>query len=276
MSETPVAKHGRKGGPPPLPDGLTSEIFDSHCHLDAMGVPVEQTLAEAASVGVTRMVTVGDTVEASGWCVRTANEFTQVWATVAVHPTEVTGLTNADYDVMEALALDPRVVAIGETGLDYHWDRSTPKDQQEHFRRHIDMAKKVGKPVMIHDRSAHADVLSILRQEGPPTSGVIFHAFSGDEAMARECVDAGYVLSFSGVVTFSNAPDLRAAAAVTPLSQMLVETDSPFLTPHPHRGRPNSPYLLPLTVRGLAAAAGVEPEAVCEAIQQTGKRLFRW
>ncbi len=167
-----------------------------------------------------------------------------MYAAVAVHPTEVAGLTDADYDELERLAADDRVVAIGETGLDYYWDRTAPADQQAHFRRHIDLAKRVGKALMIHDRDAHADVLRILREEGPPDR-VVFHAFSGDVAMARECVAAGYVLSFPGVITFKNAPELRAAAAVVPLDHLLVETDAPFLTPHPFRGRPNTPRCCP-------------------------------
>jgi TatD DNase family protein len=167
------------------------------------------------------------------------------------------------------------VVAVGETGLDYYWDRTGPAEQQEHFRRHIALAKAVGKPLMIHDRDAHADVLRILREDGPPDT-VVLHAFSGDVAMARECVAAGYLLSFPGVITFRNAPGLREAAAAVPADQVLVETDAPFLAPHPHRGRPNSPALLPLTVRGLAAAAGHEVDKLCAAISATGRRVFGW
>jgi TatD DNase family protein len=142
-----------------------------------------------------------------------------------------------------------------------------------HFRRHIDLAKRAGKPLMIHDRDAHADVLRILREEGAPDQ-VVFHAFSGDAAMAQECVRAGYVLSFPGVITFKNAPALRDAAAATPLEHLLVETDAPFLTPHPLRGRPNAPRLLPFTVRGLAAAAGHDLDALCAAVTATGERVF--
>ena len=165
------------------------------------------------------------------------------------------------------------MVAVGETGLDYYWDRTEPLLQQEHFRRHIALAKRVGLPLMIHDRDAHDDVLRILREEGAPDR-VVFHAFSGDAAMARECAAAGYVLSFPGVVTFRNAPALREAAAAVPVDQVLVETDAPFLTPHPWRGRPNAPRLLPLTVRGLAAAMQVDADALCAAVQDTGRRVF--
>lgn len=257
-------------------------MFDAHTHLDAMaqraGVAADDefvagVLGAARAVGVVRAVTVGDTVASSRWCVASAHAHPDVYATVAVHPTEVTGLTDDDYAELERLARDPRVVAVGESGLDYYWDRTAPDDQQHHFRRHIDLAKQVGKPLMIHDRDAHADVLRILREEGPPDR-VVLHAFSGDADMARECVAAGYILSFPGVITFKNAPGLREAAAVVPIDQLLVETDAPFLTPHPYRGRPNSPALLPLTVHGLATASGYDLDALCAAIADTGQRVL--
>ena len=257
-------------------------VFDAHTHLDAMAHRagaaadaeyVATVMGEASAVGVVAAITVGDTVVASRWCVAAANAHADVYAAVAVHPTEIAGMTDADYAELERLAADPRVVAIGETGLDYYWDRTERGEQQAHFRRHIELAKQVGKPLMIHDRDAHADVLRILREERPPEH-VVFHAFSGDAAMARECVAAGYVLSFPGVITFRNAPALREAAAVVPAEQVLVETDAPFLTPHPYRGRPNSPALLPLTVRGLAAAAGHDLDRLCAAVSATGERVF--
>ncbi|MGH8862039.1 MAG: TatD family hydrolase, partial [Jatrophihabitantaceae bacterium] len=261
---------------------LSVAVFDAHTHLDAMAIRagrepdaafVSGVMDEARAVGVVAAVTVGDTIASSRWCVAAARAHPDVYAAVAVHPTEVAGLTDDGYATLEALARDPRVVAVGETGLDYHWDRTEPADQQEHFRRHIALAKAVGKALMIHDRDAHADVLRILREEGAPDR-VVLHAFSGDEAMARECVAAGYVLSFPGVVTFTNAPALRAAAAVVPIDRVLVETDAPFLTPHPFRGRPNAPRLLPLTVRGLAAAAGHDLDELCAAVTETGGRVY--
>jgi TatD DNase family protein len=261
---------------------LSSPVFDAHAHLDAMaqraGVEADaafvgEVMAQARAVGVVAAVTVGDTVASSQWCVAAANAHPDVYAAVAVHPTEIAGLDDAGYAELERLAGDQRVVAVGETGLDYYWDRTEPADQQEHFRRHIELAKRVGKTLMIHDRDAHADVLRILREEGAPEH-VVFHAFSGDAAMARECAAAGYVLSFPGVVTFKNAPSLREAAAVTPIEQLLVETDAPFLTPHPLRGRPNAPRLLPLTVRGLAAATGVGVDELSAAIRVTAERVF--
>ena len=257
-------------------------FFDAHTHLDAMaqrgGVEadasfVDGVMAEARAAGVVRVITVGDTVASSQWCVAAAGEHPDVYAAVAVHPTEIDDLDEAGSAELERLARDPRVVAVGETGLGYYWDRTEPAAQQHHFRRHIALAKAVGKPLMIHDRDAHADVLRILREEGAPQE-VVFHAFSGDAEMARECVAAGYVLSFPGVVTFKNAPALRAAAAATPLEHILIETDAPFLTPHPHRGTPNAPRLLPLTAAAVAQVLGVGLEEFAQALIANGARVF--
>ena len=264
------------------PEPLPVPVFDAHTHLDAMaqraGVSpsdafVTTVMDEARAVGVAAVITVGDTIASSRWCVAAAERHSGVYAAVAVHPTEVAGMSDADYAELEQLAAHPKVVAVGETGLDYYWDRTTPLEQQEHFRRHIDLAKRAGKPLMIHDREAHADVLRILREEHAPDR-VVFHAFSGDVEMARECARAGWVLSFPGVITFKNAPGLREAAAAVPIDQVLVETDAPFLTPHPLRGTPNAPRLLPFTVRGLAAAMGRDVDDLGEAIAATGRRIF--
>jgi TatD DNase family protein len=276
-----------RSSPPPSPAPLDGTVFDAHCHLDAMaqragvvprgtGAPadfVAETMVAAAQVGVSAVVTVG--CEVGEWqSAVAATAHPDVVAALAVHPTEVADLTEDDYVELERLVRLDSVVAVGETGLDYYWDRTTPEEQQRHFRRHIDLAKQVGKPLMIHDRDAHADVLRILTEEGAPPAGVVFHAFSGDAAMARECVDAGYVLSFPGVLTFGNAPALREAASVTPLEQVLVETDAPFLTAHPYRGRPNAPYLIPHVLRLLADIKGVPESVACATISATGRRLF--
>jgi TatD DNase family protein len=263
----------RVGPPPPLPEPLPAAVFDSHCHLDAMGVDIGQSLADAAAVGVGRVVTVGDTLESSRWAAGIAAAWPAVVAAVAVHPNETADLDESTWDGLAELAALPRVRAIGETGLDYYWDRVPAGVQQEAFRRHIALAKAAGKALVIHDRDAHDDVLRVLREEGAP-EWTVFHCFSGDAAMAAECVRAGYVLSFAGTVTFKNAPELREAAALVPLDQLLVETDAPFLTPVPYRGRPNAPYLVPLTVRALAAVKGVHVERLCEEVTRTGQRLF--
>jgi TatD DNase family protein len=273
---------GKKAQPPPSPEPLPGPIFDAHCHLDAMAIRaglapdaefVAATMAAARAVGVIGAITVADTLASARWCVQAAREHPDVLAAVAVHPTEVGELSDEGYAELRELCADPRVVAVGETGLDYYWDTTTPQLQQEHFRRHIQLAKDVGKPLMIHDRDAHADVLRILAEEGAPDR-VIFHAFSGDVSMARACVDARYVLSFPGVVTFTNAPGLRAAAAVVPPELILVETDAPFLTPHPYRGRPNAPYLLPWTLLEIARSTGRSLSEACAQVMTTGRRIF--
>jgi TatD DNase family protein len=230
-------------------------------------------MAQARAVNVTRVVTVADTMTSARWCVQAASEHPDVYAAVGVHPTEIAGLTEADYSALEHLARHPRVVAVGETGLDYYWDRTEPAEQQAHFRRHIDLAKRVGKPLMIHDRDAHEDVVRILAEEGAPDR-VVFHAFSGDAQMARACVAAGYVLSFAGVVTFTNAPAVREAAASINADQILVETDAPFLAPHPFRGRPNSPYLLAQTLLTMAAIQRMEVTELCVSMALTGNTFF--
>ncbi len=280
-----MSKRERDTSPPPPPAPLPGEVFDAHCHLDAMAQRmgraadepfVAEVMAQARAVGVTRVITVGDTVASSRWCVRAANAHPDVYAAVAVHPNEVNGLRDDDYAELAELARDPRVVAVGETGLDYYWDTVRPEVQHEHFARHIALAMAVDKPVMIHDRDAHADVLRIVAEQGAPSAGVVFHAFSGDAGMARICRDAGFVLSFAGVVTFTNAPGLRQALQETAGDGILVETDSPFLTPHPYRGRPNSPYLVPLIVRSVADVTQLSPESVIAGLQATGRRLFAW
>ena len=253
-------------------------VVDAHTHLDASGATdaegVRAMLDRAESAGIDRVVTVADDIAAAQWAVQAATWDERVFAAVAVHPTRTGTFGDAERAVITELAAHPRVVAVGETGLDYYWDYSTPADQQVAFRWHIDLAKQVGKPLMIHDRDAHDDVLSILDDEGPPDT-VIFHSYSGDLAMTKRCVDAGYVLSFSGTVTFRNAPALRESAEVVPAGQLLVETDAPFLTPHPFRGRPNEPYCAAYTVRALAQLRSVSEFDLCATLRDNAERVFR-
>jgi TatD DNase family protein len=252
-------------------------VIDAHTHLDACGAKdpdgVRAMLDRAAAAGIDRVVTVADDMPAARWVVQASTWDERVFAAVALHPTRTGRFTDGDRATLKALAVHPRVVAIGETGLDYYWDYSTPDDQRAAFRWHIELAKQVGKPLMIHDRDAHEDVLSILEDEGPPET-VIFHSYSGDVAMTERCVAAGYVLSFSGTVTFRNAPALRESAALVPSSQLLVETDAPFLTPHPFRGRPNEPYCAAYTVRALAALRGVSDIEFGNTLRSTAERVF--
>lgn len=253
------------------------ETVDAHTHLDACGADTPELLAaamdRAQAVGVARAVTVADDLPSARWVVQAAAWDARVFAAVALHPTRTAAVTGAEFAEIERLAADPRVVAVGETGLDYHWDHSPRHAQQHAFRWHIDLAKRLGKTLMIHDREAHADVLAILREVGPPNT-VVLHCFSGDAEVARECIDAGYVLSFAGPVTFRNAGSLREAAVLVPEDQLLVETDAPFLTPHPHRGRANEPYCLPWTIRALAELRNVSDERLALCARRNAERVF--
>jgi TatD DNase family protein len=273
--------YGRRERPDP-PEPLGVPTVDAHTHLDACGcvdaADVAAVLDRAAAVGVTRVVTVADDLASARWVVEAAHWDDRVAAAVALHPTRTASVTDPASDKalaeIERLAADPRVVAVGETGLDHFWEYSPWDAQERAFRWHIDLAKRLGKPLMIHDRDAHADVLRVLDEEGAPDT-VVFHCFSGDAALARTCVDAGYVLSFAGPVTFKNAVALREAAALVPDGQFLVETDAPFLTPHPHRGRANEPYCLPWTVRGLAAVREQPVERVADSARRAAEAVFR-
>jgi TatD DNase family protein len=267
----------RRGDRPPVPEPLAAPVVDAHTHLDASGATdadgVRAMVDRAESAGVDRVVTVADDVTSAQWAVDAASWDPRVFAAVAVHPTRTSRFGAEEQAAVAELAAHPRVVAVGETGLDYYWNYATPRDQQVAFRWHIDLAKRLGKPLMIHDRDAHDDVLSTLDDEGPPDT-VIFHSYSGDLAMTKRCVDAGYVLSFSGTVTFRNAPALHESAQYVPATQLLVETDAPFLTPHPFRGRPNEPYCTAYTVRALARLRSVSELDLCESLRTNAERVF--
>jgi TatD DNase family protein len=255
-------------------------VFDSHTHLDMTlneGLTsIEQALDRAAAAGVDRVVQVGVDVESSRWGVAAAEQHGAILATVALHPNDAPRLPDLDGALreIERLAAHPRVRALGETGLDYFRTADEGrKAQHESFRAHIAIAKQTGKALMIHDRDAHDDVLKVLDEEGAPDR-VVMHCFSGDVRFARACIDRGFYLSYAGTVTFASAAGLRAAASITPLSQLLVETDAPFLTPVPYRGRPNASYLIPLTVRALADVLHTDLAELCTAISANGERLF--
>jgi TatD DNase family protein len=273
-----LSKNDKRREPPPLPERLPAAAVDAHTHLDACGAStaaeVRSMVDRAALAGVARVVTVADDIAAARWAVEASTWDDRVFAAVALHPTRTKDFGDDDRRTLEELVRDPRVVAVGETGLDYYWDYSPPQPQQDAFRWHIDLAKRVGKPLMIHDRDAHEDILRILREEGPPST-VVFHCFSGDAEFARACVAEGYVLSFAGTATFRNAKGLREAARMVPAEQMVVETDAPFLAPHPFRGRPNEPYCVNYTLRDLAELRGVDLEELVMATTATAERTFR-
>lgn len=258
---------------PPLPERLPVDVFDSHCHLDVVQTPVDEQLKSARAAGVTRIVTIGCDLPSSRFAVDTAAEFDDVYAAVAMHPNETTGISDAVLEDIARLAAHPKVRAIGETGLDYYRDWAPKDDQHRSFRGHVEIAKRTGKALVIHDRDAHDDVLVILEEEGAPER-VVFHCFSGDAAMAEVCAERGYVMSFAGNVTFKNAEPLREALRAAPLDLLLVETDAPFLTPIPHRGKPNASYLIPHTVRAMAEVKGVDVAELCAAIAANGERVF--
>ncbi len=274
----------RASSKPPAPDPLPVPVADNHLHLDhARGgeqpVDVAEAVAQASAVGVDRLVQIGCDLPGARFTVDVVERFPAVLGGVALHPNEAPGLAargqlGAALDEIERLARHPRVRVVGETGLDYY--RTGPDGrpaQQDAFRWHIDLAKRTGKVLQIHDREAHDDVLRILAEEGAPDRTVL-HCFSGDAAVARAAVERGYVLSFAGTVTFSNATRLREALAVPPLEQLQVETDAPYLAPSPWRGAPNASYLVPVTVRAMAKHRDVDVAVLCETLSATAERLY--
>ncbi|WP_375000399.1 TatD family hydrolase [Aeromicrobium sp. CTD01-1L150] len=276
---------GAVGWPwPEAPAPLPSPVVDNHCHLDhrikgGLLIDVEDAIARAAAVGVPRIVQVGCDVEGSRWAVQTSTEHASIVAAVALHPNEAPRLS-ADGTLEDAiaeidrLAQDPNVRAVGETGLDYFRTGADGRDAQHHsFREHVRMAHRHDRTLVIHDRDAHDDVLRILDDEGVPERTVL-HCFSGDADFARECLARGAFLSFAGTVTFKNAEPLREALATTPVDRILVETDAPFLTPMPHRGKPNASFLVPHTVRFIADFSGISLDHLCRAIDENTDRAF--
>ena len=267
----------------PLPEPLPVPTVDAHAHLEivtndaADSEAVRTILDEAKSVNVDRVVQVGYSAEQSQWCVDLANHYPgRVLAAVALHPNEAPVVKDLEHDwaIIEKLAQEPRVRAIGETGLDYF--RTPPelqKRQQESFKWHIELAKKSKKALVIHDRDSHEDVLSVLLEVGAPEK-TVFHCFSGDVAMAKTCIERGYILSFAGTMTFKNAPELREAVKLVPHDQLLVETDSPFLAPTPHRGALNTPAQIANIVRAMAAERNDDVAELATALSVNAERIF--
>jgi TatD DNase family protein len=267
----------------PLPEPLPVPTVDAHAHIEIVtneapdSDAVRKVLDDAKSVNVDRIVQVGYSAEQSQWCVDLANAFPgRVLAAVALHPNEAPIVEDleADWAIIEKLAHEPRVRAIGETGLDYF--RTPPelqKRQQESFKWHIDLAKRTNKALVIHDRDSHDDVLSVLLEVGAPEK-TVFHCFSGDVEMAKTCIDRGYILSFAGTMTFKNAPALRDAVKLVPHDQLLVETDSPFLAPTPHRGALNTPAQIANIVRAMAVERNEDVAELATALSKNAERIF--
>lgn len=269
--------------PGPLPAALNVKTVDSHAHLELIhnsepdSPKIKEILDEAAAVGIDRVVQVGYSAEQSIWSVKCAESFVgQVVAAVALHPNEAPVVEDLEKDlkIIEELAANPRVRAIGETGLDFF---RTPEElrykQKYSFARHIKIAKQHNKALVIHDRDSHRDVLDLLIKEGAPEK-TIFHCYSGDAQMAKECIANKYILSFAGTVTFKNAPELREAVVLVPIDQILVETDSPFLAPMPNRGALNTPAQIPNTLRLMADLRGESVDYLAGAISENAERIF--
>lgn len=268
--------------PAPLPEPLPVPCGDSHAHLEIVTntepdhPEIAKVIAEAKSVGIDRLVQVGYSADQSQWCVRLAELFPNVVAAVALHPNEAPVVEDLESELtrISELAKHPKVRAIGETGLDFFRTEPELQDRQRYsFKRHIQMAKDLDKTLVIHDRDAHRAVLDTLDEVGAPDR-TVFHCFSGDAEMARECVAKGYILSFAGTVTFKNAPQLREALKLVPSNQLLVETDSPFLAPMPHRGALNTPAQIPNILRFMAAERGDDLVELVGSISNNLNRIF--
>ena len=267
----------------PAPEPLPVPCVDAHAHIEIVAdagfdsPEVRQVIEDAAAAGIDRIVQVGYSAEQSEWGANLAALYDgQILAAVALHPNEAPVVEDleADWAIIESLAQQPRVRAIGETGLDYF--RTPPElqqRQQESFKWHIELAKKTKKALVIHDRDSHADVLSVLQEVGAPEK-TVFHCFSGDVAMAKICIERGYILSFAGTMTFKNAPELREAVKLVPHDQLLVETDSPFLAPTPYRGALNTPAQIANIVRAMAAERGEDVAQLATALSLNAERIF--
>lgn len=267
---------------PELPEPLRVPVFDNHTHIemvDGEGLSVAEQLRRATAVGVQGIVQVGNDVPTSEWSAEQAAAEARILAAVALHPTVAAravhaGTLDADLERIFELSGQPRVRAIGETGLDWHECADGDRDlQRRSFLTHIEMAKLRGKAMQIHDRDAHADVVEALLRNGAPER-TVFHCFSGDEDLARICAEHGWYLSFSGTVSFKNAENVRRALRVAPRELILVETDAPFLTPHPLRGRPNAPYLIPVTLRSMAATLGDDVDALAAQVVRNTETVY--
>ena len=269
--------------PAPQPEPLLVPTVDAHAHLEIVtnaapdSEEVRKVLDDARDAGVDRVVQVGYSAEQSQWCVDAADHWKgRVLAAVALHPNEAPVVEDLEHDwsIIAKLAEHPRVRAIGETGLDYF--RTPPelrKRQQESFKWHIELAKKHKKALVIHDRDSHEYVLSVLLEVGAPEQ-TIFHCFSGDLEMAKICVERGYILSFAGTLTFKNAPQLREAVKIVPADRLLVETDSPFLAPSPHRGALNTPAQIANIVRAMADERNVSDAELATTLSNNAERIF--
>ncbi len=257
----------------------SAAIIDSHCHLDfdAYGEDRPAVLARARAAGLVTMICIGSgrDIASARSAVALAGTEPDIFATVGIHPHDVAHMTETDWDELGALATAPRVVGIGETGLDYHYDHSPRPEQRDAFRRFLRLCHTSAQPVVCHIRDAHEDARTIMQEEGVPARGGVIHCFTGTPADAEAYLAMGLHISYSGIITFKTAADIRAAAALTPLDRVLVETDAPYLAPIPHRGKRNEPSFIRETVAAVAQSQGLDFVAIAEASTRNARTLFR-
>ncbi|MDR3592685.1 MAG: TatD family hydrolase [Negativicutes bacterium] len=250
-------------------------LFDSHAHIDdkRFNDDREAVIDRAVANGVTGIINVGADMFSSARAVELAERYPHIYAAVGIHPHDAKDAREADYAKLALWAAGPKTVAIGEIGLDYHYDLSPREAQQAVFVRQLDLARQLAKPIIIHDREAHADIMATVKSEGHGLTGV-FHCFSGSTEMAREVLRLGFYISIAGPVTFANAHKLLDVAREVPLDRLLVETDSPYLTPQPHRGKRNEPAYVRLVAEKVAEIRGIDLETLAAATTENVKRLF--
>jgi TatD DNase family protein len=250
-----------------------STWVDSHCHLDSLNGDLEEYLERASGSGVECLVTIGTDLQSSRTAIELAGRHDRVWAAVGVHPHDAKSFNDQAADAVEEMATNPRVVAVGEVGMDFYRDHAGAESQERAFRAQIDVAKRVGKPLVMHIRDAFREVLAVLREVGPPER-LVFHCFSGGADEARRAVELGGHVSFAGNVSYKSAETLREAARAVPLDRLLVETDSPYLAPVPHRGKPNEPALVVAVGAALASATGRSVDEIGEATAANARSVF--
>lgn len=254
----------------------TAPLIDTHAHLDheRFDEDRDEVIGRAKDAGVTTIITIGADLASSERAVQLAEQHASVYASVGIHPHDASGATEAAYDRLQQLAMHPKVVALGEIGLDYHYDHSPRPVQRQVFVRQLNVARETGLPFIIHNRKADADVMAVLRDYGVGLPGVL-HAFTGSEAMADECLQRGYVLSTGGMMTFNQAADVRNVIAAVPLDKLLLETDAPYLTPVPLRGRRNEPAYVRIVAEFMATERGIDVDEVATVTSANAARLFR-
>ncbi|MDF2568575.1 MAG: ycfH [Sporomusa sp.] len=250
-------------------------LFDSHAHIDDKRFEEdrEEVIVRAAEAGLVGIINAGACMESSARSVALAQTHNIIYAAVGIHPHDADKAKDTDYGQLADWHSHPKVVAIGEIGLDYYYDLSPREVQKQVFIRQIDVARQLNKPIIIHDRDAHGDVLAIVKKEAKGMTGV-FHCFSGSLEMAKEVIKLGFYVSFAGPVTYAKDGKLKTVAANVPLEYLLVETDCPYLTPHPFRGRRNEPAHVKFTAEEVARVRGMEFEVLAQAATVNTKRLF--